>query len=66
MHKKYIYTMYIYSKRRYLSNLGLYAWGILGVWLGYPWARCRRGLVNGLETAVCSQCAFRTKEDIIL
>ena len=53
--KKYIYTMYIYSKRHYLSISGLYAWGILGVWLGYPWARGRTALVNELEMTVCSR-----------
>ena len=44
--------MYIYSKRHYLSFSGKYAWGILGVWLGYAWARVRTAPLNGSMQSV--------------
>ena len=47
MHKKYIYTMYIYSKSTKFAFFVLYPMGILWVWYGYPMVQSRWRLVNG-------------------
>ena len=56
--------MYIYSKRRYLSFSGKYAWGILGVLLGYAWGRSRSGLDFDSKTAVYWRRTLRMKKHI--
>ena len=47
--KKYIYTLYIYSKRCVLHFFAIYPPAILRLWYGYPTVRVRSWLVLGVE-----------------
>ena len=47
--EKYIYTMYIYSKRHVLHNWAIYPPAILRLWYGYPTVRVGRWLVSGRD-----------------
>ena len=46
INKKYIYTVYIYSKRRVLREKAFYPTGILRLWYGYPTVRVYGWLVS--------------------